>query len=209
VVVQFLVMMAMTEAKEPLIAGRAAIRVLKHHKVAEPIFDAASFRPEELFAATMRTTRNLSLRSGFVHGKILCWGTLSYNAWRSHGQRLPSFVLSFVMDTISRTSVHKRTPMRFLVDGLQVWASYLDQNNDGPFGVRFLWTEDALDCGPQKHITDDGGYTYRRYDSYLMPGDGTIDMRTVALETDPDILNRLQRIWVVYQQRLDETVFSV
>jgi hypothetical protein len=74
VVVQFLVMMAMTEAKEPLIAGRAAIRVLKHHKVAEPIFDAASFRPEELFAATMRTTRNLSLRSGFVHGKILCWG---------------------------------------------------------------------------------------------------------------------------------------
>ena len=42
-----------------------------------------------------------------------------------------------------------------------------------------------------------------------MPGDGTMDMRTVALETDPDILNRLQRIWVVYQQRLDETVFSV
>jgi len=35
----FLVMMAMTEAKEPLIAGRAAIRVLKHHKVTEPIFD--------------------------------------------------------------------------------------------------------------------------------------------------------------------------
>ena len=70
--------------------------------------------------------------------------------------------------------------MRFLVDGLQVWASYLDQNNDGLFGVRFLWTED-----------------------------GTMDMRTVALETDPDILNRLQRIWVVYQQRLDETVFSV
>ena len=53
------------------------------------------------------------------------------------------------MDSIGRTSVHKRTPMRFLVDGLQVWASYLDQNNDGPFGVRFLWTEDALDCGPQ------------------------------------------------------------
>ncbi len=49
--------------------------------------------------------------------------------------------------------------MRFLVDGLQVWASYLDENNNRPFGVRFLWTEDALDCGPQKHITDDGGYT--------------------------------------------------
>jgi hypothetical protein len=210
VVVQlFLVMMAVASAKEPLIAGRAAIRVLKHHKVAEPIFDAASFRTKELFATAIWATGGLSVRSGFVHGKVLCWGRLSYNAWRSRGQRLPSLVLSFVMDTISRTSVHKRTPMRFLVDGLQVWASYLDGNNNGPFGVRFLWTEDALDCGPQKHITDDGGYTYRKYDSYLMPGDGTTDMRTVALETDPDKLNRLQRIWVVYQQRLDETVFSV
>src|SRR5216684_3890611 len=85
----FLVMMAVASAKEPLIAGRAAIRVLKHHKVAEPIFDAASFRTKELFATAIRATAGLSVRSGFVHGKILCWGRLSYNAWRSHGQRLP------------------------------------------------------------------------------------------------------------------------
>jgi hypothetical protein len=122
---------------------------------------------------------------------------------------LRGFVLSFVMDSIIKTPVHKRTPMRFLVDGLQVWASYLDENNNGPFGVRFLWKEDALDCGPQKHITDDGGYTYRKYDSYLMPGDSSTDMRTVALETDPEKLKRLQRIWVVYQQKLGETVLSV
>jgi len=201
--------MTVAGTKEATIAGRAAIRVLKQHMAQEPIFDAASFRTKELFATAIRATGGLSLRSGFVHGKILCWGRLSYNAWRAHGQRLPSFVLSFVMDIISRTSVHKRTPMRFLVDGLQVWASYLDENDNGPFGVRFLWREDALDFGSQKHITDDGGHTYRRYDSYLMPGDGTTDMGTVALETDPDKLNRLQRIWVVYQQRLDETVFSV
>ncbi len=66
VVQLFLVMMAMTEAKEPLIAGRTAIRVLEHHKVAEPIFDAASFRTEELFTAAIGTTRDMSLRSGFV-----------------------------------------------------------------------------------------------------------------------------------------------
>src|SRR5216683_5285453 len=49
VVVQlFLVMMAVASAKEPLIAGRAAIRVLKHHKVAEPIFDAAFFSNERI-----------------------------------------------------------------------------------------------------------------------------------------------------------------
>jgi hypothetical protein len=82
VVVQlFLVMMAVAGAKEPPIAGRAAIRVLKQHMAKKPIFDANSSRTEELFAATMRTTRDMSLRSGFVHGKILCWGRLSYNAW--------------------------------------------------------------------------------------------------------------------------------
>ena len=62
----FLVMMAVASAKEPLIAGRAAIRVLKHHKVAEPIFDAASFRTKELFTAAIGTTRDMSPRSGFV-----------------------------------------------------------------------------------------------------------------------------------------------
>jgi hypothetical protein len=70
VVVQlFLVMMAVASAKEPPIAGRAAIRALKHHKVAEPIFDAASFRTKELFATAVRATGGLSVSSSFLHGK--------------------------------------------------------------------------------------------------------------------------------------------
>jgi hypothetical protein len=74
VVVQlFLVMMAVAGAKEASIAGRAAIRVLKQHMVQEPIFDADSSRTEELFAVAMGTTSDLSLRSGFVHWKVLCW----------------------------------------------------------------------------------------------------------------------------------------
>ena len=62
-------MMTVAGTKEATIAGRTAIRVLKQHMAQEPIFDAASFRTKELFAATMGTTRDLSLRSGFVHGK--------------------------------------------------------------------------------------------------------------------------------------------
>jgi hypothetical protein len=77
----FFVMMAVAEAKEPPIAGRAAIRVLKQHIPMEPIFDAASSRTEKLFATAMRTLSDLSLRSGFVHGKILYWGCLCYNIW--------------------------------------------------------------------------------------------------------------------------------
>src|SRR6267154_5700977 len=69
VVLMFSVMMAVAGAKEPQIAGQAAIRVLKQHKVKEPIFEAASSRSKELFAAAIGTSRGLSLRSGFVHGK--------------------------------------------------------------------------------------------------------------------------------------------
>jgi hypothetical protein len=79
VVLVFPGMMAVAGAKEPPIAVRAAIRVLKQHMVKEPIFEAASFRSEELFAAAIGTTRDLGLGSGFVHGKILCWGRLCYN----------------------------------------------------------------------------------------------------------------------------------
>jgi hypothetical protein len=82
VVVQlFLVMMAVASAKEPPIAGRAAIRALKHHKVAEPIFDAASFRTKELFATAVRATGGLSVSSSFLHGKSSA-GALCYNVWR-------------------------------------------------------------------------------------------------------------------------------
>jgi hypothetical protein len=78
-VLVFSVMTTVAGAKEPRIAGRAAIRVLKQHIVNEPIFEAASFRSEELFAAAIGTTRDLSLRSGFVHGEILCWEPVCYN----------------------------------------------------------------------------------------------------------------------------------
>ena len=65
----FLVMMAVAGAEEATIAGHAAIRVLKHHKVAEPVFDAASFRTKELFATAVRAPGGLSVGSSFLHGK--------------------------------------------------------------------------------------------------------------------------------------------
>jgi len=74
VVQLFPVMMAVTGEKEPPIAARAAIWVLKQHVVKQPIFEADPSRTEELFATAMGTTRDLSLRSGFIHGRILCWG---------------------------------------------------------------------------------------------------------------------------------------
>ena len=71
----FPVVMAVAEAKEPRIAGRTAIRVLKQHMVKEPIFEAAFSRMEEFFATAIGTTRDSSLRSGFVHGEFLLLGT--------------------------------------------------------------------------------------------------------------------------------------
>src|SRR5260370_31614744 len=65
-------MMAESGAKEPPIAGQAAIRILKQHMVKEPILEAAPSRSKELFAVAIGAPRDLNVRSGFVHGKILC-----------------------------------------------------------------------------------------------------------------------------------------
>ena len=73
-VLVFPVVMAEAGVKESPIAVRAAIRVLKQHMVKEPIFEATSSRPVELFATAMRTTRDLGLGSGFVHGENLLLG---------------------------------------------------------------------------------------------------------------------------------------
>jgi hypothetical protein len=51
-------MMAVVGAKKPLIAVRAAIRVLKQHMVKEPIFEAPSSRTEEYPATAMGTIRD-------------------------------------------------------------------------------------------------------------------------------------------------------
>ncbi|SRR6266851_7575043 len=111
------------------------------------------------------------------------------------------------MDNTIKTHTHKRTPLHFLADGLQVWVSYLDENENGPFGVLFKWMEDKDDSTPLQHITDDGGHSYRQVTSYMM--EAGVEKRAGASETDPERLNRLQRIWVEYQKTLGETVFSV
>ena len=92
VVVAFSVLMAVVGAKESPIANRAAIRVLKKHMVKEPIFEAASSRSEELLSAAMGATRDLSLRSDFVHGNALL-GT-------------PLFPVGFGFDILSTASLH-------------------------------------------------------------------------------------------------------
>lgn len=112
-------------------------------------------------------------------------------------------------DTVTRKQVHKRAPLHFLVDDLQVLVSYLDENENGPFGVMFQWMEHKHSVSPLEHITDDGGHSYKQVDNYIMLDRVGIDKRTAQLETDPEKLNRLQNIWIAYQQKLGETVFSV
>ncbi len=76
VVLTFPVMMEVANTKESPIAGRAAIRVPKQQVVKEPIFEAAPSRSKELFLAAIGTIRDLSLRSGFIHGEVLSFGAL-------------------------------------------------------------------------------------------------------------------------------------
>jgi hypothetical protein len=80
-------MMTETGEKEPPIAGRAAIGALKECIVKEPIFEAASSRTEELFATAIGANRNLLLRCGFVHTKILWREGLCYSVYRRELER--------------------------------------------------------------------------------------------------------------------------
>ena len=111
------------------------------------------------------------------------------------------------MDTILRTTVQKRNSLHFLLDDLQVWACCMDAEDDRPFGVRLKWLEHKYSCSPLNHITVDGGNTYQRFESFIMPN-GTIDMRMNERELDPERLDRLQKILVAYQKNLDAKVSS-
>lgn len=71
----FLMMMAVTGAKEPPIANRTAIRVLRKQNVTEPIFGAGSSGTGKLFATAIGASGRLSMRSGFIHGKSFAGDT--------------------------------------------------------------------------------------------------------------------------------------
>jgi hypothetical protein len=105
-------MMAVTGEKEPPIAGRAAIWVLKQHVVKQPIFEAASSRTEEVLATAMGTTRDLSLRSGFVHGRILCWGRLCYIVKRPEWKRKLSLESNAHLKELSGHPTHQEFEAR-------------------------------------------------------------------------------------------------
>lgn len=83
---------ATDRAKDAVIAGCAAVRVLKEQMPEEPILEPDSSRTEE-FAAAMGATGRVSLMmSGFVHGKILCSGEQpSYKAVGSQRWYVNSF----------------------------------------------------------------------------------------------------------------------
>ncbi len=107
------------------------------------------------------------------------------------------------MDTIIRTPVRKHSTLHFLVDGLQVWASYLDKKEDGPFGVSFKWMAHKYDVTPLEHLTQDDGHTYQQAENFIFLGGEGVEKRLGFTETDPEKLKALQRIWVAYHQELE------
>ncbi|MCU1341137.1 MAG: hypothetical protein JWN92_560 [Candidatus Acidoferrum typicum] len=94
--------------------------------------------------------------------------------------------------------------MDFLVDGFRVIVSNV--NEDGhPVAVKVEWTEDEFSCGWCKHITDDGGNSYRKFEEFMIPTPPTTNLvKESQVEADPITLKRLQRIWVAYQQKCSE-----
>jgi hypothetical protein len=107
------------------------------------------------------------------------------------------------MDTIMRTPVRKHRTLHFLVDGVQVWASYLDVEGDGPYGVDFKWMAHKYDVTPLEHVTRDEGQTYQQVENFIFHGGEGVEKRPGVTETDPEKLKALQRIWTAYHQELE------
>lgn len=114
-------------------------------------------------------------------------------------------LLKSVMNTITRTSLQKRSSSHFLVDGLQVWAARLDTTTGEPYGVRFMWMESPYSCSPEHHITRDGGNSYAPFESFIGENCG-LDMRISQFESNREKLDRLDRIWdeFVKQERAED-----
>ena len=105
--------------------------------------------------------------------------------------------------SVLRIPVRKHSTLHFLVGGLQVWASYLDKTEDGPFGVMFKWMAHKYDVTPLNHVTQDDGHTYQQAENFIsLRGDG-VEKRLGLAETDPEKLKALQRIWAAYHQELE------
>src|SRR5207245_9165733 len=95
------------------------------------------------------------------------------------------------MYDLIRTPVRKHSTLHFLVDGLQVWASYLDKKEDGSFGVMFKWMAHKYDGTPLEHVTRDEGRTYQQAENYML-GDG-VEKRIGLTEKDRQKIEALKR----------------
>lgn len=100
--------------------------------------------------------------------------------------------------------MRKHSTLHFLADGLQVWASYLDKKEGGPFGVMFKWMAHKYDVTPFEHVTQDDGHTYQQAESFIFLGDG-VEKRLGLTETDPEKLKALRIIWAAYHQELERS----
>ncbi len=112
--------------------------------------------------------------------------------------------------TIIRTPAHKEQERTLRLDNRPARACYIVENATGQrMGVRFIWLDGPWACSPDVHFTDDGGRTYKRVSSSLLPPDFKMDQQIGEIETDPEKLSSLQRLMLAYKESLDEPVFSV
>lgn len=112
--------------------------------------------------------------------------------------------------TIIRTPAHNEAERTLRDENRPAWGCFFVEDATGDcMGVRIIWLDGPWACSPDEHFTDDGGYTYKRMSSSLLPPDWTMDKRVGEVETDPEKLSSLQRLIVAYQESLGGPVFSV
>jgi len=112
--------------------------------------------------------------------------------------------------TIIRTRAHKEEERTFCHENRPAWGCFFVEDATADcMGIRLTWLDGPYACSPDEHFTDNGGCTFKRVSSSLLPPDWTMDKQIGEIETDPDKLSTLEKLMVAYQESLGGPVFSV
>jgi hypothetical protein len=108
-----------------------------------------------------------------------------------------------------RERVRKEGERGFIFAKQPAWGClFVSDDTSGVIvGARLKWFDGPWASSPEEHLTDDGGITFKRVTSSLLPPDWVMNKDIGEIETDPEKLLELPKVWAAYREALGGAVF--
>jgi hypothetical protein len=111
--------------------------------------------------------------------------------------------------SITRERVRKEGERSFTYAKRPAWGClFVSDDTSGVIvGARLKWFDGPWSSSPEEHLTDDGGITFKRVTSSLLPPDWLMNKDIGEIETDPEKLLELPKVWAAYREAFGGPVF--